>query len=276
MLNRSVNKGVKIFVFFMVLMVPFVSFAADKQHDKGPGYKYNEAESLIFGLSHMDNVDFGHTLKYSFERKGVFGDDFKDRIEMDVSKGEGENNKSVAFHFFSGKHRRPYPPFGFVSANPLLTLYFNKDAWDLARKIKAKGTANFLRNRVVDGISKVKKVETAECSYDGKKHAAKKISFRPFFGNESSHHLVHYALTEYQITISETIPGGVCEITSVVPQHVGGVPDHIAKKIKSAGMIQLGAEIDKVNTLKDVKAPLLTETLKFVGVSKTALAKNAK
>ncbi len=237
-------------------------------------YGYNEVETLVFDFPHMDNVSFGQTVKYNFERTGVFGDNFKDTIELVVSKGEGKNNKSVGFNFFSGKNNRPYPPFGFVKSNPLLTLYFNKDAWDLSRKIKAKGTANFLRNRIVSGISAVKTIGKTVCKYNGVDYPGQVISFEPYKGNESSHHLVHYALIKYELTLSKDIPGGLCKIKSVVPQHVGGVPDHIRKKIKKAGMVQLAKETELVTSLKDVKKPLLIEVLTFDSVRQTGVAKS--
>ncbi|GAA6210415.1 hypothetical protein NBRC116602_01550 [Hyphomicrobiales bacterium 4NK60-0047b] len=250
--------------------------AAEQKNAKSddPKFKYNEVETLVFGLSHMDNVSYGQTVKYNFERKGVFGDDFKDTIELVVSKGEGENNKSVAFNFFSGKHSRPYPAFGFVETNPLLTLYFNKDAWDISRKIKAKGTANYLRNRIVNAIGKVKTLGKTVCQYNGVDHPAEIVSFEPYKGDESSHHLVHYALTKYELTLSKGIPGGLCKIKTVVPQHEGGVPDHIRQKIKKAGMIQLAEETELVTSLKDVKKPLLVEVLTFDSVRQTGVAKS--
>lgn len=237
-------------------------------------YKYNEAENLIFGQSHMDNVGFGQTVKYQFERKGVFGDDFKDVIELIVSKGEGKKNKSVAFNFFTGQKNRPYPAFGFVSANPLLTLYFNKDAWDLSRKIKAKGTANYLRNRIIDGIGQVKNIEKSVCRFQGKDYPAQVISFEPYKGDKNSHHLVHYALIKYELTLSKDIPGGLCKIRSVVPQHVGGVPQHFRDKIKRAGMSLLTKEADIATSLKDVKKPLLVEVLTFDSVRQTGVAQS--
>jgi len=249
-------------------------FAASPKDEKNEktAYEYNEAETLIFGLSHMDNVQFGQTLKYNFERTGVFGDDFKDSIELSVSKGKGENNKSVAFKFFSGSKNRPYPDFGFVSANPLITLYFNKDAWDLSRKIKAKGTANYLRNRIIDGIGKVKTIDQTTCTYQGKEYPAEVLRFEPYKGDENSHHLVHYALISYELTIAKDLPGGLCKIKSLVPQHVGGVPDHFREKIRRAGMIQLAKEADIVTSLKDVKKPLIVEILTFDSVRQSGVA----
>lgn len=263
------------------LIVSFCAFAlggtaisgfAASPKDEKTAYEYNEAETLIFGLSHMDNVKFGQTLKYNFERTGVFGDDFKDSIELSVYRGKGENNKSVAFKFFSGSKNRPYPDFGFVSANPLITLYFNKDAWDLSRKIKAKGTANYLRNRIIDGIGKVKTIDQTTCTYQGKEYPAEVLRFEPYKGDENSHHLVHYALISYELTIAKDLPGGLCKIKSLVPQHVGGVPDHFREKIRRAGMIQLAKEADIVTSLKDVKKPLIVEILTFDSVRQSGVA----
>lgn len=260
--------------FIAVLGPVVVGFAASSKDGKNEktSYEYNEAETLIFGLSHMDNVTYGQTLKYNFERRGVFGDDFKDSIELSVSKGEGEKNKSVSFKFFSDSKNRPYPDFGFVSANPLITLYFNKDAWDLSRKIKAKGTANYLRNRIIDGIGRVKTIEKTTCTYQGTEYPAELLRFEPYKGDENRHHLVHYALISYELTIAKDLPGGLCRIKSIVPQHVGGVPDHFREKIRKAGMIQLANEADLVTSLKDVKKPLLVEILTFDSVRQSGVA----
>ena len=265
--------GVFLCVFVLSGTSLSVIAASSKDEKKGEGtYEYNETERLVFGLSHMDNVQFGQTLKYKFERQGVFGDDFKDSIELLVSKGKGEANKSVAFKFFSGARNRPYPDFGFVSANPLITLYFNKDAWDLARKIKAKGTANYLRNRIIDGLSKVKVIDKTVCTYQGRDYPAQVIRFEPYKGDENGHHLVHYALISYELTIAKDLPGGLCRIKSVVPQHVGGVPDYFRDKIRKAGMVQLAKEADLVTSLKEVKKPLIVEVLSFDSVRQTGVA----
>lgn len=269
-------------LYSLLVVTPFlfnaVAIAAEGKvtPSKENKYKYNEVETLVFGLSHMDNVSIGHTLKYKFERTSVFDDSFKDNIELIVTKGDGADNKSVTFNFFSGKNKRPYPPFGFVSSNPLLTLYYNKDAWDLSRKIKAKGTANYLRNRIVNGISEVKTIGKSVCTYEGKDYPAEVLSFEPYKGDENSHHLVHYALIKYEMTLAKDIPGGLCEIKSIVPHHPGGVPDHIREKIKKAGMIQLANETELVTKLKDVKKPLIIEVLTFDGISKTAALANTK
>lgn len=265
----------------LMLVLGFVAFgavanAASGDAEKDEKLKYNAPEQLIFGDEHMANIKPGQKLTYKFSRKGVFGDNFDDKVVMDIFKGQEENNKAVAFEFFSGKNRRPYPSFGFVTTNPLITIYFNKDAWDLARKIKAKGTANYLRNRIIDGIGKVEEVKKTTCAYEGKELAAQQISFQPYIKDENNHQLAHFSAITYEITIAADLPGGLCKIRSIVPQHVGGVPDHIVEKFKKSGMLQFAKEAERVNEVKDVKEPLLVEELIFenVGASTHANAKS--
>jgi hypothetical protein len=273
LISKKLFLMLSLFAFVLGGVVVSASAVSSKDgKNEEASHDYNEAEKLIFGLPHMDNVKFGQTLKYNFERSGVFGDDFKDIIELSVSKGKGENNKSVSFKFFTGSKNRPYPDFGFVSANPLITLYFNKDAWDLSRKIKAKGTANYLRNRIIDGVGKVKTLEKTTCAYQGKEYPAEVLTFEPYKGDQNSHHLVHYAWISYELTIAKDLPGGLCKIKSIVPQHVGGVPDHFREKIRKAGMTQLSKEADLATSLKDVKKPLIVETLTFDSVRQTGVA----
>lgn len=263
----------------MMVVVAVISFgavgrAAQGESEAKEKQSYNAPEKLIFGDEHMANVSYGQKLTYSFVRKGVFGDNFTDKVVMDIFKGKEADNKAVAFEFFTGKQRRPYPSFGYITTNPLITIYFNKDAWDLARKIKAKGTANYLRNRIIDGISNVTEIKDTTCPYEGRQLAAKQISFQPYIKDENNHQLAHFSAISYEVTIAAELPGGLCKIRSVVPQHVGGVPEHIVEKFKKSGMLQFAKEAERVNEFKDVKEPLLVEELTFesIGTSKHANA----
>ncbi len=229
-------------------------------------------EKLIFDTEHMKNASAGQTLKYSFERKGQLGDDFTDTVELRVRKGDQSSGKTVDLEFFTGSRRKPYPDFSNVTANPLLTVFFNKDAWYLARRIKAKGTANYLRNRILDGLHEVKSIKDATCSYGGKDVPAKSITFAPFAQDKNKHHLVHYHAIEYTILLASDVPGGLCSITSVIPDQKEGVPDHYVARLKKQGMRELAGEADKVNLAKGKGLPILTETLSFVDVVKSAQA----
>lgn len=229
--------------------------------------KLTPAEALIFEMNHMSNVPNGKMLKYEFERKGQLGDDFSDTVTLQVSKGESTDAKTVVTEFFTGERRRPYPTFSYVKANPLLTVFFNKDAWSLARRIKAKGTANYLRNRIIDGVHQVKKLEEASCEVDGKSEPAKSLTFSPFLEDKNRHHLVHYHALTYRVVISEAVPGGLCLIESVIPAQKEGVPDHYIARLKKQGMRDLASEAIKVNKVKDSGAAVITERLKFVGMA---------
>lgn len=234
--------------------------------------KLTPVETLIFDTEHMKNVNAGQTLKYTFERKGQLGDDFTDTVDLRVVQGDASSGKTVDLQFFTGSRYKPYPNFSNVTANPLLTVFFNKDAWYLARRIKAKGTANYLRNRILDGLHKVKSIADASCSYDGKEVPGKSVTFAPFEQDKNKHHLVHYHAIEYTIVLANDVPGGVCSISSVIPDQKEGVPDHYVTRLKKQGMRELASEAEKVNIAKGKGEPIVTETLTFVDVVKTAQA----
>lgn len=234
--------------------------------------KLTPVETLIFDTNHMNNVAGGQTLKYSFERKGALGDDFSDTVALKVTQGDSGKGKTVNMAFFTGERQKPYPEFSNAKANPLLIVFFNKDAWYLARRIKAKGVANYLRNRIIDGLHQVKSIEATTCSFDGKDVPAQLITFAPFSKDENRHHLVHYQALQYNVVLADDVPGGVCSISSVVPNQKEGVPEHYVNRLKKQGMQQLAAEAEKVNMVKGKGVPVVTETLTFVGVVKTEQA----
>ncbi|GJM02253.1 MAG: hypothetical protein DHS20C08_07540 [Rhodomicrobium sp.] len=239
---------------------------------KSETVEFNEAEMLVFETNHMKTAKPGQTLAYNFERVSKLGDGFTDSVELLVNKGEGAGEKQVELQFFTGERRRPYPSFGHVEANPLLTVFFNKDAWGLARRIKAKGTANYLRNRIIDGFHDVKKIEEATCEVNGAKVPGKLIRFQPFASDKNAHHLVHYHAIEYRITLSPDVPGGVCSIQSVIADQKDGVPDYYIARLKKQGMRDLASEAAKVNKSKGDGEPIIVETLSYVGVSDSSKA----
>lgn len=259
--------------FFSCVGLSGVAFGADVK--AGEGVKTSEdrpfsaVEALIFDSPHMKNTNLGETLNYTFERKGVFGDDYKDSITIDIAKGDDAAERTISVEFFTGQRRRPYPTLGHVTSNPLLTLYFNKDAWDLARRIKAKGTANYLRNRIIDSLSSAKEIKDTTCTFDGKQVPAKQVTVRPYFEDSNKHHLVHYHGMIYNLTLSKDVPGWVCQIQSIVPFPKENVPDHFLERLKKLGMDSLYMEADMVNKMTKTDTPLLVETLSFVGAVPT-------
>lgn len=224
---------------------------------------------LVFEEPHMANVQPGQTLSYIFERKSQLKDGFSDLIDLKVAAAEKPDLRTVSFDFFRNERRRPYPTMGYVSSNPLLTVYFNKDAWDLARRIKAKGVVNYLRNRILDGLAKGGEITDTTCSYQGNDVSAKKIVFEPFAKDKNKHHLVYYSAIRYELILAPTVPGGVCEITSIVPFPSEKTPEHFLSKLKKSGMLSLANEAEGVNKLEKSDQPLIVETVRFNKVSAT-------
>jgi len=237
--------------------------APDATKDKDKVIPMTKVEKLIFEKKHLKQIHGKQLLTYAFERESIFGDAFKDVITLDVRDEAEADFKTIKFGFFTDRRRRPYPGFSKVSTNPLLTMYFNRDAWDLARRIKAKGVANYLRNRIMDGIGTVKDIEVTKVKFEGREIDAKRITFRPYEKDENRHNFVHYADLEYQITIAEDVPGMLYEIVSKVPPHKGEVPPHYIARLKKGGMASLAAEAEIVNKLKITDKPLIVERLVF-------------
>lgn len=229
--------------------------------------KLNEAETLVFETNHMLNTKAGLVLNYKFVREGKLGDDFSDSVKLKVEGGAKATVKKVEMEFFTGERRRPYPSFSYVEANPLITVFFNRDAWSLARRIKAKGTANYLRNRILDGFGNVKTMEDVSCDVNGRSYPAKLIKFQPFIKDENAHHLVHYAGVEYKLILSTEVPGGICSLQSIIPDPKEAIPDYYVAKLKKQGMRDLASEAAKVNKIMGDGAPVVTETLSFISVS---------
>ena len=225
-------------------------------------------QKLVFDQFHLKNVMPGQTLHYLFERKGVFGDDYTDKIDLFIKGGAAEA-RTVGFRFFSGNRRRPYQDLTEVTSNPLLVLYFNKDVWDLARRIKARGVANYLRNRILDGMGKAKEITKSVCVLAGREVPGQRIVFEPYGADENRHHLVHYSGIRYEIVLSDAVPGALCEIRTVVPYPEEKTPAHFLAKLKKSGMFSLAEEVEKVNKLTQTAAPLFVERLVFDRVSRT-------
>jgi len=260
----------RLFVLFVfgvfVGLSPLV--AADSETKKSP--QDNEklepltpVQVLVFDEPHMSNVKPGQTLAYVFERKSLLKDGYSDVIDLKVTAGDKPDVRTVEFDFFRNERRRPYPSMGYVSSNPLLTIYFNKDAWDLARRIKAKGVVNYLRNRILDGLAKGGEISQSTCSYQGKDVPAKKIVFEPFAKDKNKHHLVYYSAIRYELTLAPSVPGGVCEIISSVPYPTEKIPDHFLAKLKKSGMLSLAKEAEQVNKLEKTDQPLIVERVRF-------------
>jgi hypothetical protein len=180
------------------------------------------AQTIIFNTPHLKDITGPTTLNYRFERKSAFKDGFTDDVKVNIDRILEDGSKDVSFDFFSGDRNRPYPPVERFKGNPIIMVFLQRDAWEMARLLR--GDANYFRNQVRNGFLDAAEVTDVEVQTANGPVKAQKVTLRPFLHDRNAYHMGPNTRKGYEFTLSPEIPGQVYMIRTFVP------PEPSAKK----------------------------------------------
>lgn len=180
------------------------------------------AQTALFMTPHLRNVEQPGTLEYSFTRRGPVG--FTDSVAVHVREVHPDGTHVVAFDFLTGERREPYPSVGEFRGNPLLMVFLEHDVKTMRESIGSSGS--YFRNRIRDAFVEGATVEDVTATVDGAAVPARKITLRPFQGEDRLARVPPIRNKLYTFVLADAVPGGIVEISTDMPADAGlGVPE---------------------------------------------------
>ncbi|MEM7467579.1 MAG: hypothetical protein AAF387_11955 [Pseudomonadota bacterium] len=229
MISKSIgdNSRYLIKVFTGLLCLQFIGLSL-AHGEETADVDFSEAETLIWMTNQLDEITAPVTLHYNFSKTGSFESGFEDVVEFIIDKVHDDGMKSASLKFFTGERNFKVPPVERTDVNPVLKIYLQGDVYEMNRLTDPDGSSRerwrYFQRRIKFALSDAADIEDVEIQFDGKSYAARRVTFRPYVNDPKRNLFEKFAGKEYEIVVSDDLPGYLYKIRTVIPGQEGGEP----------------------------------------------------
>lgn len=182
---------------------------------------FSEAETRVWMTDQLSAISREMTLRYSFEKSGSFEPGFEDTVTFVIDKVNDDGTKAASIDFFTGERRFPVPAVESTTINPVIKVYMQGDVYEMNRLTDPQGSSRerwrYFQRRIKLALAETATVEPHEFSFDGRQWQGHEIRFQPYTNDPKRDQFARFADKTYSIIVSDTLPGYVYRIETVVP-----------------------------------------------------------
>ena len=212
-------------VCMLIFLLPSTVFAEENTADE---VEFSEAETLIWMTNQLDDISAPVTLHYNFTKRGTFEKGFDDVVEFIIDKVHEDGMKSASLKFFTGERNFKVPPVERTDVNPILKVYLQGDVYEMNRLTDPDGSSGerwrYFQRRIKFALADAANIEDVSVEFNGQEYAARRVTFRPYVNDPKRNLFEQFAGKEYEIIVSDDLPGYVYKIKTTIPAKEGGIP----------------------------------------------------
>ncbi len=176
---------------------------------------FSDINNELFDKAHLKNISKPVTLHYKYKKQSFIDGEREDTIDVVVTNIRNTGRRDTHFDFFTGKANRPYQDRNNQQGNGIFVLYLEFDIHELERLTGGKW--NYFQRKIRWALAKGAKSEKVEIDYQGEKVKAMQYTIQPFINDPKNARYALYASKYYIFTLSESIPGEIYQIRTIVP-----------------------------------------------------------
>lgn len=180
------------------------------------GFKFSDAEHLMWQTEHLKNIDKPMRLYYEFTKSGSYEDGFNDSVYLDIIKINDDGTKNAVLDFFTGDRKQHVTPDNVtnITGNPVLGVYMQGDVMEMNRL--TEGHWRHFQKMIKIALRKSAKVTPVTFDYNGKKVQGQKVEFSPYLDDPHRPDFAKFANKTYELLFSDEVPGDLYEIKTVI------------------------------------------------------------
>lgn len=176
---------------------------------------FTEVNNALFDKAHLKNIKEPTKLVYEYSKESFIDDPREDTIAVNVTNLRTSGRADTSFEFFTGEHNRPYLARENQRGNSVFMLFLEYDVRQM--KEQTGGEWRYFQKRIrwalADGADK----KQIEVDYNGEKVKATQYTIQPYINDPKNSRYKIYANKYYIFTLSESVPGEIYEVRTVVP-----------------------------------------------------------
>lgn len=179
-----------------------------------PQPAFSKANTLLFLTDHLDNVPTKATLHYAFEKRGSLEEPYSDTIDMMLSPQAGDG-KRVEFNYFTGVRNQYMPPIDHAQGNPIISVFLQYEVNQMEQR--TGGSWRYFQKVIKFALQDQAKVKPVRFNFGGQRVDGTKIKIAPYREDPHRAQIEPYVDKYYVFTLSDSVPGTVYQLRSVVP-----------------------------------------------------------
>lgn len=206
-------------VLAVFLSVPMAGAVAAQD-----GAEFSEANRLLFFTDHLEGVGPRSVLRYDFLKLQPLAESFEDTVELRVARPAEEDGATVQVKYLSGPRERKVPPIENATGNPILLLFLQREAAEMAER--SGGSVRHFQNRIKAALEDNAELTPVSIELDGRQLAGTRIRIAPYLDDPYRARFADEAGKVYDFTLSDDVPGTIYELRSAVPsEDTGGTAE---------------------------------------------------
>ena len=190
--------------------------------------EFSEAEVLVWMTNQLQTISSPMILHYDFKKSGAHEKGFDDVVEFVIDKVHEDGMKSASLKFFTGERNFKVPAVERTDVNPILKVYLQGDVYEMNRLTDPEGGSRerwrYFQRRIKFALAEAAEVEDVTFEFDGQQYPGKKVVFRPYVNDPKRNLFEAFAGKQYEITVSEDLPGYLYKIRTFVPVKDSPIP----------------------------------------------------
>ncbi len=175
---------------------------------------FSKANTLLFLTNHLDNVPSNTTLHYAFVKRGSLEDSYSDTIDLMLSPQAG-NGKRVKFNYFTGVRHQYVPPIDRAQGNPIISLFLQGEVNQMEQR--TGGSWRYFQKIIKMALEDQAQVTPVRFNFGGRRVEGTQIKIAPYQEDPHRAKIEPYVDKHYVFTLSNSVPGTVYQMRSVVP-----------------------------------------------------------
>ena len=173
------------------------------------------AETLLFDTDHLKTITQPLSLHYHFKKTGKLEGGFEDDVELTIRSGPYAGRKQVSTTYLSGEHRENFPPVEGATGNPVLMYFLERDIREMQRL--TGGNWRYFQKRIRLALADKAQIKSVDFLHEGKQVTGQEVRIVPYADDPLRKRYDKYAEKYYLFVLSEAVPGGVYQISAVIP-----------------------------------------------------------
>jgi hypothetical protein len=199
---------------------------------------FAKANTLLFLTDYLDNVQRKTTLHYAFVKRGSLEESYSDTIDLMLSPQAG-NGKRVKFNYFTGVRHQHVPPLDHAQGNPIISLFLQDEVNQMEQR--TGGSWRYFQKVLKIALEDQAKVTPVRFNFGGRRVEGTQIKIAPYQEDPHRAQIEPYVDKYYVFTLSNSVPGTVYQLRSVVPVEVGPLASDRDSKVLLEEVLTLSA-----------------------------------
>lgn len=196
------------------------------------GDEPSAAEKAVFMTPHLAGFPAPGVLHYNYREQSADQAPIEDTADLSIEHDEDASYR-VSARYLSGDRQLALPVVSKAQSNPVILYFLEQDV----RRMHADlgGATNYFRRHIRMALADTADVAPVQFTLDGKPHEGTRIRILPFISLPEVARMKGQEAKQYEFIVSPSVPGGIYELRSGVPDKDGKLNHEITLTLIAGG-----------------------------------------